>query len=442
MSVYFYTGKPRGGKSHLGVKTILAEFLKPLSERRLVVTNIRIFEDVLIELMHKKGVDIGLIAEQLRVLSDEETGEFWCYIPQHDLLDRKKIKLNKRGGELDVPDLDKLSELAPNGVLYVIDECHIFYPAREWQKTGSDCTYYLSQHGKLKHDVVLITQHPDQCDKALRRLTQEYAAVRNLSREPLFGFRLGNTFRIIRMLNSPTSPNPAIFSTEFMALDKDICRLYDTMQGVGIIGGMVATNQRKGISIWWLAVPVALVILFAFNFEWMFNKWMRWMGKTITRGVTHGMTNTLSKSSSSYLVAVKTNVPATAPRPTLEMPKPALRSYDVVTNTLQPSVAIRKWYLTTFRNRPVWSAVLTDNRVFTMDNATLGKVTLFGVYINGEFYAFRRWQEDTPQSIDITTPLGYDVPVASGADVIGAETVPVQTGNTNEKVKYHDVRRN
>jgi len=244
VSVYFYTGKPRGGKTHLGVKTILLEFLKPLEQRRMVVTNIAIFQDVLIELMHNRpNLEIGDLSQQLRVLTDEETGEFWLYIPGHDFTGRKQIKLNRRGGVLDVPDLDAMMEKAPNGILFVIDECHIFYPAREWQKTGSDCTYYLSQHGKLRHDVILITQHPDQCDKALRRLTQEYAGVRNLSREPLLGFRLGNWFRIVRMLNSPTSPNPAIFDTQWMGLDKDICRLYDTMQGVGIVGGMVATNQ-------------------------------------------------------------------------------------------------------------------------------------------------------------------------------------------------------
>ena len=43
----------------------------------------------------------------------------------------------------------------------------------------------------MKCDVCMVTQHVDQCDKALRRLAQEYMTVRNLSREPVMGFRLG-----------------------------------------------------------------------------------------------------------------------------------------------------------------------------------------------------------------------------------------------------------
>ena len=35
-----------------------------------------------------------------------------------------------------------------------------------------DATFFLSQHRKLNCDVILITQHPEQCDKALRRLAQ------------------------------------------------------------------------------------------------------------------------------------------------------------------------------------------------------------------------------------------------------------------------------
>lgn len=306
MSVFYIVGKPRGGKSFLAVKAICDE-LRNRSSSRFIVTNIRLFfDDREVErkivpsrwqvfLWHLWGrfrghrrpvahyvkeTRIGLLSwcakyaphvtnvrQRIRVLEDDETGEFWLYEPGWTFENRKKIKLNRRGTEIEVPDFTysdgslRGDEKNGNpGTLYVIDEVHIFFPARAWQRTGEDATFFLSQHGKLKADCILVTQHPEQCDKALRRLAQEYMTVRNLSREPVLGFRLGNWFRFNRMLQPPSSPNPFIFDSGFIHQDWETYgSLYDTSQGVGVAGSLVPNVERRGRSLWWL-LPIPVII--------------------------------------------------------------------------------------------------------------------------------------------------------------------------------------
>ena len=180
MSIFYITGKPRGGKSYLAVEAIYKELCDPKSQR-FVVTNIALNFEHIAEWLAKDGVKHEVnLRRRVRVLNDEETGEFWCYEPHFEFKNRKTIKVNRRGTEIEVPDFTYEDGSARGdstkdnpGTFYVIDEVHIFFPSRAWQRTGEDCTYFLSQHGKLKCDVCMVTQHVDQCDKALRRLAQD-----------------------------------------------------------------------------------------------------------------------------------------------------------------------------------------------------------------------------------------------------------------------------
>jgi hypothetical protein len=299
MSIFYICGKPGGGKSYLGVRQIVEELGIATSDR-YIVTNIELmFGDretveestlpwawrhfgwvlrrlgrVPPETTRKKTLK-GLatychehfkhevnLRERIRILDDSESGEFWLYEPGRKFEKRKQIKVGRH--ERDVPDFEDRAE---RGCLYVIDECHNYFPAREWQLTGNDATFFLSQHRKLNCDVILITQHSEQCDKALRRLAQEYMTVRNLSREPFLGFNLASwfgEFRFLRMLNSPQSGNPCVFESGFVSLNtEEIGALYDTMQGVGIAGRVVAKREQRGRSLWWLLVPISIVVVAA-----------------------------------------------------------------------------------------------------------------------------------------------------------------------------------
>lgn len=255
MSIFYICGKPGAGKSYLAVKQIIEE-LKDPNSKRFVVTNIVLKLPEIALWLHQNCKHEVNLTERVRILDDSETAEFWLYEPGR-VFDKRSV-ISRRQREYDVPDFSQRGE---PGTLYVIDEVHNYFGARDWAQTGNDCTWFLSQHRKLLCDVVMVTQHPEQTDKALRRLAQEYMSVRNLSREPVFGFNLASwfgAFRYNRTLNSPQSPNPGSFDTGFVELKPEVYgKFYDTMAGVGIAGRVVPpTNAKRGRSLWWLGVPV------------------------------------------------------------------------------------------------------------------------------------------------------------------------------------------
>jgi hypothetical protein len=108
--------------------------------------------------------------------------------------------------------------------------------------------------------------------------------VRNLSREPVMGFRLGSLFRFNRMLNSPSSANPYVFDSGFKTMDfAKFGSMYDTSAGVGITGSMVPNVEKRGRSLWWLVIPAVGFVLFWFNFM------------KIAHGFQHLVTGSLNK---------------------------------------------------------------------------------------------------------------------------------------------------
>jgi hypothetical protein len=288
MSVFYICGKPGGGKTYIGVKQICEELADPHSNR-FIVTNIALKMPELAEWCHRHCKHEVNLAERIRILDDTETGEFWLYEPGRQFDQRREIKMKRR--TMDVPDFEDRAE---RGCLYVIDEVHVYFGARDWQATGNDATFFLSQHRKLNCDVVMITQHPEQTDKALRRLAQEYMSVRNLLREPILGFNLGTlfgAFRYVRTLNSPQSPNPAAFESGFVSLDvKEIGKLYDTTAGVGIAGRVAPPAvQKRGRHVAWLLVPIAIVIaLGVYGFKHV-DSINQWLSHTMAHMFFHGM---------------------------------------------------------------------------------------------------------------------------------------------------------
>ena len=283
MSIFYICGKPGGGKSYVGVKQICEELADPKSDR-FIVTNIALNMPNLAEWCHKHCKHEVNLQERIRILDDAQCGEFWLYEPHYKFEKRRTLDMGRR--KMDVPDFE---ERAKRGCLYVIDEVHVYFGARDWQATGSDATFFLSQHRKLQCDVILITQHPEQTDKALRRLAQEYMSMRNLAREPVLGFRLGNFFRYVRTLNSPQSPNPAVFETGFVSLKpEEIGKLYDTTAGVGIAGRVTPRSEKRGRSVWWL-VPIVLSFIIAFvlfveNFHRLSDAFNFFLRKAFVRG--------------------------------------------------------------------------------------------------------------------------------------------------------------
>jgi hypothetical protein len=236
--IHFIQGKPGGGKSLYSLMQIIEELR---TGSRFVCTNLDIKLPELNEYMcsefgeDKHAHAVGAAwTDRVRLLTEDESKSFWtCEGPNRDHQERTSegTDFSKRLG---------------HGVLYVIDECHIHFSAREWQKTSKDCMFYCSQHRKLGDDVMLVTQHPEQADKNFRRLAQDFTVLRNMGNETLIGFRFADRFRRATYLaEKKPKDNQAPQEKGWFKLDKQVASCYNTTAGVGILA-RADVKEKKG----------------------------------------------------------------------------------------------------------------------------------------------------------------------------------------------------
>src|SRR5579859_2884107 len=175
-----------GGKSLYATRQICEELRR---SERMIVTNVPIFlEDApegyitLGEWCHKyveRPVDLK---KRFRLLTDEEVWEFWRYLPGRKL---DEVERSMPKGEVEkVPDL--ASRQGDGGCLYAIDEAHLRFGARDWQRTGTAIQFYMSQLRKLNDDIYLISQNPGKLDKNFRRDATEWIVMQNMAKKSLF----------------------------------------------------------------------------------------------------------------------------------------------------------------------------------------------------------------------------------------------------------------
>jgi hypothetical protein len=74
--------------------------------------------------------------------------------------------------------------------LYVLDEVHTWFHARNWQNVGLSILWYQSQHRHLNDEIYFLTQNPEQVDKQFRALAQYWLILTNHTYElSIKGFR-------------------------------------------------------------------------------------------------------------------------------------------------------------------------------------------------------------------------------------------------------------
>jgi len=252
LSVSLITGLPRHGKSYYAVLQCLEELRR---SERYVVTNLPLdlaelqsFCDQWIE----KFVDVSA---RVRVLSAAETAEFWLYDPGGDickgnLLFKPEVKEWQRSlkprREIYVPDFSSRQHPGYPGCLAVIDEAHIFFDSHHWQEIGTDCSYFISQHGHLRYDIMFITQHPSKLAKRLKVDLEEWTVVTNLGKVKQWqGVTLPGWFMRQTYAGSPDDPQPGIPETgRFCLKAETVGKLYSTSAGVGL-SGRVDTEEKK-----------------------------------------------------------------------------------------------------------------------------------------------------------------------------------------------------
>ena len=257
--INFISGKPGGGKSLYAVMQVCWELEHT---ERHIVTNLALKLPELAEWCHEhipRAVDLP---SRLRILEDSEVREFFLYRPG---LERASGRIpvhgaGVRGEAVTVPDLGPFQAL-PVGCLYVLDEAHLFFGARDWQRIGADVQFFMSQHRKLGCDVLVVTQHPEKTDKNFRRDAQDFTFVRNLGKERLLGgITLPGRFRRSTFLDLPRGDDSPMEVGYFKLRVEEYGSLYDTSAGVGLSGRVDTHESKKGRSPWFLVVYAVLAL--------------------------------------------------------------------------------------------------------------------------------------------------------------------------------------
>lgn len=233
MAIHFISGKPGAGKSMLAVKRLLGELREG---RRNIVTNLPLHLGRLNEYLQEKFPKDDLaVLQRVRILTEDEARKFW---------------------EIRGPDGDE----GVNGVLYVLDELHLFFGARDWMQTGKACLHYLSQHRKKGDTILAITQSVPNVDKQFRSVAQDFTVVRNEYTAKFGIFRGRGRFVWKSFLSEPTGGGSQVpFDDGTFTLDaKGVASCYDTAQGVGVAGSSADKGARaRGIPVMW-AIPMMI----------------------------------------------------------------------------------------------------------------------------------------------------------------------------------------
>src|ERR1700677_3409611 len=141
--INFYCGKPRNGKSYAAMREIVRELL---TGDRLIITNVAVkildvweylslnYPHVVDERFIRKGVHI---ADRIILIEDSQIPYFFAIRNNHGRLFDSISK--KAWNEGVRPDYSKVND---SGVLYILDEVHITFGAREWANTGQEVIYY------------------------------------------------------------------------------------------------------------------------------------------------------------------------------------------------------------------------------------------------------------------------------------------------------------
>lgn len=372
--ITFVTGRPRSGKSFYSVMQLCHELEH--SERD-IVTNLPLNLVELAEYCHRyiaKPVDLS---KRLRVLDDSQVPSFFNYEVQRVWRDRYQVKDEITGKVRDVPDFRERQQVT-KGVLYLIDEVHLFYSARHWQSVSNDTEWFMSQHGKLRCDVVLISQHYEKVDKNFRRNAQDYVVIRNLGREKFtFGVSPKNLIRRATYLNLPANGEPPQETGYFKLNIGKYGKLYKTDAGVGLAGRLDSSGdglaERKGRSPWWLLVPAVLVIGGAFLVPRLISK-----GAFL---LMHSVSGAVQTGASAGMASVKRSANE-AKLPPASPVSSGLASVPVA--QVQAPVYVVRFQLLSMR--PMWQ--LSDGRVVTTSTLGFRSGNEDGVTIGNEYYPY------------------------------------------------------
>ena len=179
--IFSISGKPGAGKSYFSVRVILAEIKK---ENRQIVTNVPINVE---KLREYAGVD--------------------CNISQIKTFEDNRFFFTQRGTyeyefehEGETIDFSKYLKDDDQGVLYIIDEAHLYFNSRNWKSMAQATLCFFTFIRHCGDTLLYLTQKHTDVDSQLRGKTQTFNLIRNLSRERLGWMKRGTGFRLYQYL--------------------------------------------------------------------------------------------------------------------------------------------------------------------------------------------------------------------------------------------------
>lgn len=413
MAINFLGGKPRGGKSYRAVDFLINDLR---FTKKNPVTNLALDLDEIQYLMNEEGRDVDVFA-RVTLLDTEQVAEFFRHRGSGLVLDYRYLpgKVDKEGKPIIDPkepiDIGPTLKhpVCSQGVVYYLDELHIYFNSRKWKETGDVTLWYLSQHAKLGDDVWCITQSIANVDKQFRSVAQEFHYVRNFSKEKFGMFKMGDHFEE-RVFMQPASGNDTPSTIEKFTLSKKVAKCYHTSGGVGVPAGGVADIGRKakGVPIWSLWIVLALGV----GVIW-------WSSKFVPRLLEGGL-GMATKSGAAIVApsAPAVSVPSMPAVPVADL-SPSSRG-GVRLGGLRQSEAVTVTGVVGSRVRGRLSVLLSDGRVYDEQAGVSIKVDRVGAVIDGERFYFAKPGPgralDAPPALE-TRPEGRErvseaVPVA------------------------------
>lgn len=276
--ITFICGKPGGGKSLTALREMAIALDDP--QGPFIVTNLSLRLD---SIMQRWGIESAL--NRIRILDDSEIGEF--YLCRRGDSGDFDLPLHVPAGlGYEVPDLgsEKLDSVVERGTLYIIDEVHVHFHARQWQRVGMATQFWATQHRKINDRVLLLTQKIEQVEKQLRNLGQEYWLCENLQKKagPVKWVRHSSKIKVHRYLSPNSQAEKQADSFEF-SMDGTLFELYDTSGGVGVRarGIKEKDGSKRGMNVK-LFLVLSLVIIVGGGFALMKGSRV-----AVTKGLEH-----------------------------------------------------------------------------------------------------------------------------------------------------------
>ena len=176
-AIYGLTGKPGAGKSYFATRLIIAEITS--GKNRPIVTNVPINKS------------------KLR----EYVGKDFYYYPLETYTDNKAFFTNRGFYNIENLPPSQNVDFAPllkdndEGVLFIVDEAHLYFNARNWKHMPQATISYITTIRHVGDSLVWMCQRFSDIDSQIRGKTQAFHVLRNLEKEKLGMFKRGTGFR-------------------------------------------------------------------------------------------------------------------------------------------------------------------------------------------------------------------------------------------------------